>query len=217
MSASSSSLRRGLQAEGYSVDVAHDGPGALEVATSPQYKLLILDLLLPGIGGREICRRLRATSVDTPILMLTALDAVEDKVEGLRIGADDYLTKPFAFEELLARIEALLRRGGSYDASPVEFAVADLTLNSDTREVSRAGRMIELTPKEFGLLALLMSYPGKVMSRAKILEQVWGYHADPLTNVVEVYIRHLRRKIDEDFDAPLIHTVRGFGYKITAD
>lgn len=209
-------LERGLKAEGYGVDDAQDGHRALDMGSSPEYDLIILDLRLPGIDGRELCRRWRSANVDTAILMLTALDAIEDKVEGLRMGADDYLAKPFAFAELLARIEALLRRRGSYEVQAPKLNVADLSLNRDTREVCRGDRLIELTPKEFSLLEYLMSYPGTVLSRTKILEKVWGYSADPLTNVVEVYIRHLRKKIDTDCSKPLIHTVRGFGYKIVA-
>ncbi len=210
-------VQRGLRAEGYSVDVARDGEAAWEMARGAKYQLIILDLLLPGIDGREICRRLRNAKVSSAILMLTALDTLEDKVEGLRIGADDYLTKPFAFAELLARIEALLRRPKSYEAEEPRLAVGDLELDRDNREVRRAGRAIKLTPKEFSLLECLMRSPGKVLSKTKILENAWGYSSDPLTNVVEVYIRHLRRKIDEGFDQALIKTVRGFGYKIDAE
>ena len=208
-------VKRGLEAEGYLVDVAATGEEAMRVAASPVYELIVLDLMLPDINGREICSRLRSSGVDTPVLMLTAMDALDDKVAGLRIGADDYLTKPFAFEELLARIEALLRRRGDEFTLQSEcLAVGDLTLNRETKEVSRAGRTIELTPKEFALLEYFMNSPGKVLSRTKILEQVWGYNADPLTNVIEVYIRNLRRKVDQGFDTQLIKTVRGFGYKI---
>ena len=212
-------VRRGLEAEGYQVDVARDGKEALSVASSPIYKLIILDLMLPYMDGRDVCRHLRGTGVLTPILMLTAMDATEAKVSGLRMGADDYLTKPFAFEELLARIEALLRRGRSYqdESESRELRVGDLVLNHETKEVHRAGHAISLTPKEYALLEYFMNSPGKVLSRTRLLESVWGYNSDPMTNVVEVYIRGLRRKIDEDFDVPMIKTVRGFGYKLEVD
>lgn len=210
-------VKRGLSAEGYLIDVARTGGEALQVSPSPVYDLIILDLMLPDIHGREICRRLRADGVTTPVLMLTAMDTLEDKVNGLRIGADDYLTKPFAFEELLARIEALCRRRGNYQAEAAEIAVGDLTLNRDTREVHRAGQRLDLTPKEYSLLEYLMSRPGIVFSRTKILQNVWGYDADPLTNIVEVYMRNLRRKVDASPRPPLLKTVRGFGYKIEAE
>ena len=155
--------------------------------------------------------------VGTPILMLTARDTVQDKVTGLRSGADDYMTKPFAFEELLARIEVLMRRrSGEIKPETKEFQVADLVLNMETHEVRRGETLIELTPKEFSLLECFMRMPGKVLSRTRILEQVWGYSADPLTNVVDVYIRQLRRKIDDDYAIKLLKTVRGFGYKLDA-
>jgi len=158
---------------------------------------------------------LRSAGVDTPILMLTARDALQDKVAGLRSGADDYMTKPFAFEELLARIEVLMRRGGGEIKLKVkELQIADLILNGETHEVRRGEVLIELTPKEFALLEFFMRTPGKVLSRTRILDQVWGYSTDPLTNVVDVYIRQLRRKIDDDYDLKLLKTVRGFGYKL---
>jgi two-component system OmpR family response regulator len=207
-------IRRGLQAEGYVVDVARGGLEGMLRARSPACQLIILDLLLPDIDGREVCRRLRAESVTTPILMLTALDTLEDKVQGLRIGADDYLAKPFAFAELLARVHALARRRTGYRYDQRELRVHDLVLHRETREISRNGRLIALTPREFALLACLMTSAGKVVSRTQILEQAWGSSTHPLTNVVDVYIRQLRRKIDEGNSPPLIQTVRGFGYKI---
>jgi DNA-binding response OmpR family regulator len=172
---------------------------------------------LPDINGREVCERLRKLGLDTPILMLTARDAVQDKVTGLRSGADDYMTKPFAFEELLARIEVLVRRrSGEIKLDSKELQLSDLQLNVDTHEVKRGDTVIDLTPKEFALLECFMRMPGKVLSRTRILEQVWGYSADPLTNVVDVYIRQLRRKIDDDFELKLLKTVRGYGYKMDA-
>jgi DNA-binding response OmpR family regulator len=177
-------------------------------------QVIILDLLLPDIDGREVCRRLRESGVATPILMLTALDTLEDKVRGLRIGADDYLVKPFAFAELLARVQALARRSARYHHDPPELRAADLVLDRDTREVWRGKRLIALTAREFSLLECLVRASGRVVSRTQILEQVWGFSRHPLTNVVEVYIRQLRRKVDEGAPEPLIQTVRGFGYKI---
>ena len=207
-------VRRGLEAEGHRVEVACGGMEAIRRAQARHCEVIILDLLLPDLDGREVCRRLRAAQVATPILMLTALDTLEDKVRGLRIGADDYLVKPFAFEELLARVHALGRRGAHYRAAPSEMRVHDLVLDPETREVRRGDRPVQRTPKEFALLECLMRTPGKVVSRALILEQVWGCSSHPLTNVVEVYVRHLRRKVDQGAQTPLIETVRGFGYRI---
>lgn len=207
-------IRRGLEAEGYLTDTVNNGNEAMQVAAAPEYELILLDLMLPGMNGQEICQQLRQRGVTTPILMLTAMDTLEDKVEGLRLGADDYLTKPFAFDELLARIAALLRRSQGFKQKAVELAVADLTLNRETHEVRRNGARIELTPKEYALLEYFMGAPGKVFSRTRILDNVWGHSTDPLTNVVEVYIRNLRRKIDDGQPTALIKTVRGFGYKI---
>ena len=210
-------VQRGLKAEGYVVEVARSGLEAIALGTEGKFQAIILDLGLPDINGRQVCEHLRNTGVGTPILMLTARDTVLDKVTGLRSGADDYMTKPFAFEELLARIEVLMRRGGGeIKQEPKEFRIADLVLNMETHEVRRGETPIDLTPKEFALLECFMRMPGKVLSRTRILEQVWGYSADPLTNVVDVYIRQLRRKIDDDYDIKLLKTVRGYGYKLDA-
>lgn len=211
-------VQRGLKAEGYTVEVANNGMDAIALGTEGKFQAIILDLGLPDLNGRQICERLRNNGVDTSILMLTARDTVQDKVSGLRSGADDYMTKPFAFEELLARIEALMRRrGGEIKTKEAkELRIADLVLNGETHEVRRGEAIIDLTPKEFTLLECFMRAPGKVLSRTRILEQVWGYSADPLTNVVDVYIRQLRRKIDDDYDLKLLKTVRGFGYKLDA-
>ena len=210
-------LTRGLEAEGYAVAHAGDGPQGLARATNEPFDVLILDVMLPGFSGRELCQKLRAQGITTPVLMLTALDATEDKVEGLRGGADDYLTKPFDFDELLARIEALIRRGRGYEAKPdPRVAVGDITLDREAMEVRKAGRPVELTGKEFQLLDLLMSAPGKVMSRTRILNKVWGYDSDPLTNVVDVYIRRIRAKLELDPETGPIRTVRGYGYKMEA-
>jgi len=207
-------LARGLKAEGYSVDVAMTGPEGLELAFGEHLSLVILDVMLPGLSGREICRQLRDGGVHTPILMLTALDSIDDRVSGLKTGADDYLTKPFAFEELLARIEALLRRSGHFSERPQCLRMADLELDRGTLQVRRCGQPVDLTAKELALLEFLMSAGGKVVSRTRILETVWGQTTDPLTNIVDVYVRRLRAKIDEGHEVPLIHTVRGYGYRM---
>jgi len=210
-------VRRGLKAEGYKVDVARTGQEATTLGTAGAYRLIILDRKLPDLTGLEVCERLRINRIDTPILMLTAMDTVQDKVTGLRSGADDYMTKPFSFEELLARIEALMRRrGGELKVESKELRIADLVLNQETHEVRRGNQVIDLTPKEFALLESFMRAPGKVLSRTRILEQVWGYSADPMTNVVDVYVRQLRRKIDDGYDHKLLKTVRGYGYKLDA-
>lgn len=210
-------IRRGLKAEGYAVELAVTGQDAILLATEGQFQTIILDLGLPDIDGQKICECLRARRVNTPILMLTAREGISDKVTGLRGGADDYMTKPFVFEELLARIEALMRRSRSAgNAEPKSFQLADLVLNLETHEVRRGETLIDLTPKEFALLEFLLRMQGKVLSRARILEQVWGFSADPQTNVVDVHIRQLRRKMDDDYAIKLIKTVRGFGYKLDA-
>ncbi len=208
-------IQPGLQAEGYLVDVIKDGQTAKDFMPYSDYGAIILDLLLPGVDGRALCSHIRSTGIRIPILMLTALDTVDDRVLGLKIGADDYLAKPFAFEELLARIKALIRRSSDYQKqSPRVLKFADLVLDEETYEVTRNGKKIDLTPKEFTLLAYLMLHAEKVVSKTNILDNVWGYDSDPFTNVVEVYIRHLRNKIDRSNKFPLIHTVRGFGYKL---
>ena len=218
-------LERGLRAEGYRVQVARNGTDGLararEVAQQMQNDatpaLLVLDVMLPGMTGLEVCQALRAGGVQLPILMLSALGALEDRVAGLRLGADDYLAKPFAFEELLARIEALLRR--SRDTAPAassRLTVADLVLDRDTMRVTRAEFQLTFTARELALLELLMSAPGRLFSRERILSNVWGTNEDPLTNVVDVYIRRLRSKIDDGNAQPLIHTVRGLGYRLEA-
>lgn len=207
-------LKRGLEAEGYTVDVATDGESGQDLA-SQSYSLIILDLVLPKTNGVDVTQRLRSQGLDTPILMLTGKDTVGDKVKGLTAGADDYLTKPFAFEELLARIEALRRRG-PYRVPEKMLQIADLVLNPETRTVERGGHAIHLTTKEFALLRLLMTEANKPVSRAKILEHVWGMHRDPLTNTVDVYIGYLRKKIDRGVAPKLIQTVRDLGYKISA-
>ena len=210
-------IRRGLKVGGYTVEMAHTGLEGLGLAMGQGYSAIILDIGLPDIDGLQVCENRRANRIDTPILMLTAWDSLRDKVTGLRSGADDYMTKPFAFEELLALIEALTRRsGGEIKPEPKELRIADLVLNPETHAVMRGDALIELTPKEFAMLECLLRMPGQVVERTKILERVWGLNADPMTNVVDVYIRQLRRKIDEGHDIKLIKTVRGFGYKVDA-
>ncbi len=208
-------IQKGLKAERHRVELATTGPVGIEMGLTGVYDLILLDLILPGENGIEVCRQLRENQIKTPILMLTAKDSVEDKVTGLGVGADDYLTKPFAFEELLARIQALLRRPGELDLLPT-LTVADLALDKNTHEVKRAGNVIELTATEFALLEYLIRRPNRVLSRTLIEEQVWDYHFDPSSNVVDVYIRRLRQKIDYGFPQPLIHTVRGAGYMLKA-
>ncbi|MBN8488216.1 MAG: response regulator transcription factor [Burkholderiales bacterium] len=219
-------LSRGLRAEGYRVSVVSQGPQGLEaarqaarVASAPDgmTTLLILDLMLPGMGGLEICQTLRAEGIMLPILMLSALGSVDDRVTGLRLGADDYLPKPFDFEELLARLESLARRGRDRQRSTAnQLVVDDLVFDRERMQASRAGRTLALTAKELALLELMMSAPGRLLSRERILANVWGNSEDPLTNVVDVYIRRLRAKIDEGAARPLIHTVRGLGYRMEA-
>ncbi|MGJ7606933.1 response regulator transcription factor [Variovorax sp. LT1R20] len=209
-------LLRGLGAEGYRVQLARTGPEGLALARSSELSLLLLDLMLPGLSGLELCQTLRAEGHHVPVLMLTALSETEDKVSGLRLGADDYLTKPFAFEELLARIEALLRRGREQRPRATTLQVADLVLDRERMEVTRAGKRVPLTARELAFLELLMTAPGRVYSRERILSNVWGTNEDPLTNIVDVYVRRLRAKIDEGHALPLLKTVRGLGYRLDA-
>ena len=203
-------LRRGLEAEHHEVDVAHDGDAGLARALATEYDLLILDVMLPRRDGLEVVRELRKQSRRMPILVLTARATLPDKVTGLDVGADDYLTKPFEFAEFLARVRALLRRGAP--TTPPTLAVSNLTLDPVTRKVVRGGRQIELTPREYALLEFFMRHPGRVLSRALIAEHVWGVHFDSFTNVIDVYVNYLRRKIDSDLEPKLLHTVRGVGY-----
>lgn len=210
-----SNLKKGLEQERYAVDLAFDGTDGYDLASTEEYDLIILDLLLPGIDGLEICRRLRAKKNHTPILMLTAKSQTEDKVEGLNTGADDYLTKPFAFTELLARIRALSRRPKT--ALPVSLQIADLILDPRTFSVSRHSIPVSLSNREFSLLEYLMRHPGQTITKQQLISHVWNYEADILPNTVEVFVKNLRRKIDDPFPnlPPLITTVRGFGYKIS--
>ena len=207
-------LRRMLAFERHVVDLAHDGVSGAELACSGTYDLIILDLMLPGKDGMQICREMRAADVQTPVLMLTARGAVEDRVAGLRTGADDYLVKPFAMDELLARVEALLRRRGRELDAGQMLQVGDLTLDLVRHEARRGSRVIELTAKEFALLEFLMRHPGHALTRGQITDHVWRYDLEALSNVVDIYIHYLRDKIDRGHDKPLIKTVRGVGYKI---
>ncbi|PTQ90354.1 response regulator transcription factor [Agitococcus lubricus] len=215
-------LERGLRAEGYRIQVAHTAQAGIALArdwasqhSENEAVVIILDVMLPDMTGFSVCQTLRTTGIKWPILMLSALGNLEDRISGLRLGADDYLVKPFAFEELLARIEALFRRGQSLSPSmPTRLMVADLLLDRDTMRVTRAGKVISLTARELALLELLMSSPGRLFSRERILSNVWGVNEDPLTNVVDVYIRRLRHKIDGTNPNPLIHTQRGLGYRL---
>ena len=203
-------VKRGLEEQRYQADLVDDGMEGLRLASGGRYDLIVLDLRLPGMSGYEVLRTLRDRGTTTPVLVLTAQDAVDYKVQALRSGADDYVTKPFAFEELLARVEALARRPRAI-ASPT-LRVADLELDQATHEVRRAGERIELTPKEYAVLEYLMRHAGRVMSRTLITEYAWGYHFDPGTNIVDVVINHLRKKVDAGHARKLITTVRGVGY-----
>jgi two-component system, OmpR family, response regulator len=205
-------VKRGLEEHRWAVDLVADGEDGERHASSEAYDLLILDMRLPGKSGLDVLRSLRARGFERPVLVLTAQDAVDAKVTTLRAGADDYVTKPFAFEELLARVEALARRPRAI-ARPV-LTVADLEVDQGTRQVARGGVPIELTPKEYAVLEYLMRHAGRVMSRTLITEYAWGYHFDPGTNIVDVVINHLRKKIDAGHEKRLIHTVRGVGYVV---
>jgi two-component system, OmpR family, copper resistance phosphate regulon response regulator CusR len=207
-------LAKGLREESYAVDVAVDGEKALEQAYLNDYDLIILDVMLPGKDGFEVCRELRAAGSAVPILMLTARDAVEDRIEGLNTGADDYLAKPFDFDELLARARALLRRVPAL--LPEIITVADLAINTRARQVSRAGRVIDLTAKEYALLEYLARRANETISRTDIAEHVWDEHYDPFSKVIEVFIQRLRRKIDDEHLVKLIRTRRGEGYMLTS-
>jgi two-component system OmpR family response regulator len=207
-------IHRGLEAEGLAADVAAAGEEALWLTKAHDYDAVVLDVMLPELDGFETCRRLRAAGTWAPVLMLTARDAVEDRVAGLDSGADDYLVKPFAFAELLARLRALARRGEG--ERPAVLDVGDLRLDPATHEVTRDATPIELSPKEFALLETFMRHPGEVLSRLHLLEHAWDFAYDNRSNIVDVYVRRLRRKIDEPFDRDSLETVRGVGYRLRA-
>jgi len=206
-------IRKGLSEYGYAVDVAHDGEEALDWVDVAEFDIVVLDVMLPVRDGIEVCRELRERGVQTPVLMLTARDAIEDRVRGLDSGADDYLVKPFAFAELLARLRALARRERS--ALGARLQVGELVLDTTTREVFRQGQAIGLTSKEYALLEYLMRHPNQVLTRTMIAEHVWNYDFDNATNVIDVHVRNLRRKMDDPFPNKLLHTVRGAGYRIS--
>ncbi len=206
------SLKKGLEDSHYAVDLVSDGEEALSVALAVPYNLIILDIMLPRLDGFEVCKELRNQKRMTPILFLSALSGLDHRVTGLDIGGDDYLTKPFAFRELEARVRALLRREGPTKSSTLSFA--DITLDTRSHEVRRGERELTLTSKEYALLELLLRHPGQVLSRGMIAEHMWNIDADNLSNVIDVYIRYLRRKLCEDGEPDIIHTIRGFGYQL---
>jgi two-component system OmpR family response regulator len=204
-------IQKGLKSSGYAVDHAANGNEGLDMALSVSYDTLIVDIMLPGLDGLALIEELRREKINTPVIILSARDSIDDRVKGLQTGGDDYLTKPFAFSELLARVQALIRRATGA-AEPTRLQTGDLSMNLITREVDRAGRKIDLQPLEFSLLEYLMRNAGRVVSKTMIMEHVWDYHFDPQTNVVEARISRLRDKVERDFDSKLIHTVRGVGY-----
>lgn len=210
-------IAKGLQEVGHVVDHAADGRGGLFMAMSERYDVMIVDRMLPHVDGLSIVKAIRADNNSTPVLVLSALGNVDDRVKGLRAGGDDYLVKPFAFAELLARVEALGRRAGGEPGEAAVLRVDDLEMDRLARKVTRAGRTIELQPREFRLLEYMMRNAGQVVTRTMLLENVWDYHFDPQTNLIDVHISRLRQKIDKGFDRPLIHTVRGAGYRLGSE
>jgi two-component system OmpR family response regulator len=210
-------LRRGLQEEGYAVDVAPSGAEAVWLGTENSYDVILLDVMLPDLDGFEVCRRLRERGQWAPVLILTARDAVSDRVTGLDAGADDYLTKPFSFAELLARVRSLLRRSERAQVPSPVLEAGGLVLDPATRRVTRAGTAIDLTPKEFSLLEFFLRHPDEVLSRTRIIEHVWDFAYEGDSNVVDVYVRYIREKIDRPFGRDSIQTVRGVGYRLRAE
>lgn len=211
------SLKQGLEENGYAVDVAYDGLMGRQLATRNSYHLIVSDIIIPGINGVELCRELRKAGNETPILMLTALGTTDDKVTGFDAGADDYLVKPFEFKELLARVRALTKRGSAVSQTAQIMRFADLEVNMDAKTVHRAEQKIELTAREFNLLVYLIRNQGRVISKAEIAEQVWEIDFDSGTNIIEVYVNYLRKKIDRDFAVKLIHTQFGMGYVLKTE
>ncbi len=207
---------KGLSESGYVVDQAADGHEGLILGSSRDYDAMVVDRMLPGLDGLAVIQALRGQGIDTPVLILSALGQVDDRVRGLKAGGDDYLTKPYAFAELLARLEALLRRANPASAE-TRLKLADLEIDLLARTVRRGGRGIELKPREFALLEFLLRHAGQVVTRTMLLEGVWGYHFDPQTNVIDVHVSRLRQKIDKGFGRPLLHTVRGVGYCLRAE
>ncbi|MGR6319837.1 response regulator transcription factor [Micromonospora soli] len=208
-------IRNGLAEEGFAVDVQHTGPDGLWAATENPYDVVVLDIMLPGLSGYEVCRQLRSRGVWTPVLMLTAKEGEHDQADALDLGADDYLTKPFSFVVLVARLRALVRRGAP--ARPVVMTAGDLTVDPARRQVTRAGQPVRVTAREFAMLEFLMRHRGDVVSKTQILENVWDAHFDGDPNIVEVYISYLRRKIDQPYGRAAVQTERGMGYRLAAD
>lgn len=207
-------LRKGLEEESYAVDIAVDGVAALEWVAGTRYDVILLDVMLPGLTGFEVCQILRQRGIDSPILMLTARDEVDDRVRGLDSGADDYLAKPFAFKELLARLRALTRRSAPTPTVGTLLEFADLQLDTVTHKAKRNQREIELTPKEYALLEFFLRHPRRPLTRTLVRENIWGYDYFGASNVVDVYVRHLRQKLEANGEPPLIHTIRGVGYQL---
>lgn len=210
-------LQRGLRAEGHFCVVANDGESGLSLALDGDFDLILLDLMLPGMHGREVCQQLRINKINTPLIILSAMDALEDVIAGLRMGADDYMTKPFSFEELLARVETVMRRSTTIAKEEQVINVGPLMFDRQSLRFSVHGEDIKMTAKELAIIELLMSNPGTLFSRERILSNVWGLNMDPLTNVVDVYIGKLRKKIDAKSSESLIETVRGLGYRLNID
>jgi two-component system OmpR family response regulator len=207
-------LQRGLRAEGHFCLIANDGETGLSLAVEGEFDLILLDLMLPGIHGHDVCQQLRMKQINTPLIILSAMDSLDDVIAGLRMGADDYLTKPFSFEELLARIETIMRRNSAIADQEQTLDAGPLVFDRKSLRFSVGGKEIKLTAKELAIIELLMSNPGTLFSRERILNNVWGLNMDPLTNVVDVYIGKLRKKIDNDSDSSMIETVRGLGYRL---
>lgn len=207
-------LQRGLRAEGHFPVVANDGESGLALALEGDFDLILLDMMLPGVHGRDICQQLRMSKVNTPLIILSAMDSLDDVIAGLRMGADDYMTKPFSFEELLARIETVMRRSSEVANEEQSLAVGPLAFDRESLRFTVDGKEIKMTAKELAIIELLMSHPGTLFSRERILSNVWGMNMDPLTNVVDVYIGKLRKKIDGDKSDSIIETVRGLGYRL---
>lgn len=210
-------LQRGLRAEGHFCVVADDGESGLSLGLEGDFDLILLDLMLPGIHGHEVCQQLRMNKVNTPLIILSAMDSLDDVIAGLRMGADDYMTKPFSFEELLARIETVMRRSSSISSEDETMSIGPLVFDRQSLRFSVNGEDIKMTAKELAIIELLMSNPGTLFSRERILSNVWGLNMDPLTNVVDVYIGKLRKKIDSDPENSMIETVRGLGYRLNID
>lgn len=210
-------LQRGLRSEGHFCVIANDGEEGLKLALEGDFDLIMLDLMLPGMHGHEVCQQIRMNKISTPLIILTAMDKTQDVVTGLRMGADDYMTKPFSFEELLARIDTVMRRSSDRSEEQALLSIGSIKFNRDNLKVTVNGESLHLTVKELAILELLMSNPGTLFSRERILSNVWGMNMDPLTNIVDVYIGKLRKKIDPNEGDSLIETVRGMGYRLRTD